>query len=100
MGLYGGSVIGTILGDVYGITIGIDVGTYLGSLDGSLDRSYYVNIQGLLLVGSLGYTDGKVLGSYEGIKLGLSAGKVLVTILVNVDGITWDLLMVTPLHYT
>ena len=53
-----------------------------------------------MLVGSLGYTDGKVLGSYEGIKLGLSAGKVLVTILVNVDGITWDLLMVTPLHYT
>ena len=40
-----------------------------------------------MLVGSLGFTDGKVLGSDEGIKLGLSDVKVLGTILANVDGI-------------
>ena len=41
-----------------------------------------------MLVYSLGYTYGKVLGSDEGIKLGLFDDKVLGNILVNVDGIT------------
>ena len=41
-----------------------------------------------MLGGSLGYTYGKVLGSDEGIKLGLSDGKVIDTIIRNVDGIT------------
>ena len=40
---------------------------------------------------SLGSTDGKVLGSDEGIKLEISDGKVLVTILGNIDGITLGL---------
>ena len=37
---------------------------------------------------SLGYTDGKLLGSYEGITLGLFGGKFIGTIVVNVDEIT------------
>ena len=37
---------------------------------------------------SLGSTDGKVFGSDEGIKLGLSDVGVLGTIIGNVDGIT------------
>ena len=36
---------------------------------------------------SLGYTDGKVHGSDEGIKLGCIDAKLLGTILGNVDGI-------------
>ena len=41
-----------------------------------------------MIGGSLGYTDGKVLGSDEGTKLGLYGDKVRGTILVDVDGIT------------
>ena len=41
-----------------------------------------------MLGGSLQYNHGKVIGSYEGITMGISDGKVLVTILGNVDGIT------------
>ena len=41
-----------------------------------------------MLGDSLGSTDGKVLGSDEGIKLGLSHGKVIGTILGNGDVIT------------
>ena len=40
---------------------------------------------------SLGYTDGKVLGSGEGIKLVYNDGKVPVNILGNVDEITLEL---------
>ena len=40
-----------------------------------------------MLGGSLGYTNGKVLGSDEGIKLRFFDGNVLRTILGNVDGI-------------
>ena len=36
---------------------------------------------------SLGYTDGKVYGSDEGIKLGCIDGILIGTIIVNVDGI-------------
>ena len=36
----------------------------------------------------MGYTDGKALGSNEGIKLGLSGSEVIGTILGNVDRIT------------
>ena len=35
----------------------------------------------------MGYTDSKVHDSYEGIELGCNDGKVLGTILGNVDGI-------------
>ena len=73
--------------NVYGIIIGLDVGTELVSLDGSCDGSNYVNLEGLLLGGSLGHTDGKFYVSEEGIKLGSTGGKVLVTILRNVDWI-------------
>ena len=48
-----------------------------------------------MLGDSLGYTDGKVLGSDEGFKMGSTDGKVLGIILRDVDEITWDLLMVT-----
>ena len=41
-----------------------------------------------MLGDSLGSTYGNVLGFYEGIKLGISGGKVIGTILRNVDGIT------------
>ena len=77
MGLYDGKVLVTILLNVYGITLGIDVGTELGSLDGYLDGSDNNMLGGLLLGYSLEYTDGKVLGTDEGIKLGLSGVKCL-----------------------
>ena len=35
----------------------------------------------------MGYTDGKVHGSDEGIRLGSTNGKVLGTTLIDVDGI-------------
>ena len=41
----------------------------------------YGNVEGLLIGDSLGSTYGKVIGSDEGIKLGLSGVKVLETIL-------------------
>ena len=44
-----------------------------------------------MLGGSLEYTDGKVLGSDEGIKLLSTGGKLFVTILVIVDRITLGL---------
>ena len=49
--------------------------------------------------GSLGYTAGKVLGSDEGIKLGFADGKVIFTILVNVDRITLGLDIGTKLGF-
>ena len=45
------------------------------------------------------YTNGKLLDSDEGIKLGLFGGKVLGTILVNADGITLRLDVGTDLVY-
>ena len=45
--------------------IGLDVGTDLGCVDGLFDSSNDVKLEVLLLVGSLGYNDGKVLGSDE-----------------------------------
>ena len=66
-----GKVLGTILGNVYGITLGIDIGTYLVPLDGLFDGSNDVNIEGLLPVESLGYTDGKLFGYNEGINCDL-----------------------------
>ena len=57
----------TILANVDGITLDIDVGTGPSSLDGLFDGYNYGKLEGLLLVGSLGSTDGKVLGSDEGV---------------------------------
>ena len=72
-----GKVIGTILGDVDGITCGLDIGTELGSLYESFDGSNDGKIERLFLGESLRYTDCKVIGSDEGIKMGLSGGKTL-----------------------
>ena len=88
LGYTDGKEIGTIIVNVHGITLRLVVGTKMGSLDGSFDVSNDGNLKGLLNVESMGFTDGKVLGSDEGIKLGLSGGKVLGTILGNVDEIT------------
>ena len=59
----------------------------MGSLDGSLDGSNDIKLEILLLGDSLGYTYGGVLVSNKGIKLGPSDGKVLETVLGNVDEI-------------
>ena len=69
LGSAGGKVLGTILGNVDGVTLGIDVGTELGSLDRSFYDSNDDKLEGLLLGESLGYIDGKGLGSNEGIKV-------------------------------
>ena len=84
--LFDVKVLVTILVNVYGITLVVDVGTQLGSLNESLDGSHDGKIDGLFLVGSLGYTGFKVYGYDEVIKLGSNDGKVLFRILVNVDG--------------
>ena len=88
---------GTIIGDVDGLTLGIDIGTEMGYFDGFFDSSNHSKIEVLLLVGSLGYNDGKVLGSHEGIKLGSTDGNMLGTILGHVDGIILELGVVTDL---
>ena len=51
-------MLGIILENTDGITLGLDVGLYLGSWDGSFDGSNDSKLEGLLLQGSLGYTDG------------------------------------------
>ena len=80
----GGKVFGTMLGNADRITLEIGVGTDQGSLDGYLNGSNVVKIEGLLIRSSLGYTDDKLPGSDEGIKLVLFYGKFLGTILGNV----------------
>ena len=82
---------GTILGYLDGITLRLDVVTELGSLDGYFDGYNYVKIEVVLLGDSLVFTDDKVLGSNEGLKLVLSDSKLLVTILEYVYGITIEL---------
>ena len=69
LGSTDGKLFGTILLNVYIITFRIDIGTDLGSLYGSFDGSNYGNLWGVLIEDSLGYIDGKVFGSDEGIKL-------------------------------
>ena len=56
-------VISIILVNVYGITLGIDVGTYISSLYVSFDNSNDVKLECLFIGGSLGSSNGKVLGS-------------------------------------
>ena len=69
IGFSDGKIPVTILGNVYKINLVIDIGTEMGYLNGSFDGSNYGNIEGLFIGESLGYTDVKVLGSDEGIKL-------------------------------
>ena len=94
-----GEVIGTIPGNLYLITLGLDFGTDMDYSDVSFDGSSSGNIKGLFIGGSLGSTDSKVIGSDEGIKLGISEGKVIDTILVNVYGITLWIDVGTDLSY-
>ena len=86
-----GKLLATIFADVDEITLGIDVGPELGHLGGSFDTSNDGNHQGLLLGVSLVPTGGKVIVSDQGIKLRSTDCKLLVTILVNVDGTTLGL---------
>ena len=86
-----GKVLVTILGKLYEITLGFDVGTDLVSSYGFFDGLDSGNLKALLIGESLEYTDGKVIGSDEGIKLGSKDGKGLGTVIVNVDGITLGL---------
>ena len=65
----------------------------------SSDGSNDINFDVLLLGDSLGYTDGKVIGSDEGIKLGLFDDKLLGTTYKNVDGITFGIYFGTELGY-
>ena len=83
-----GKRIYTILANVYVIILGLDVVSELGYLYGSFDGSNDVKLEGLFIGGSLVSTDGKFIGSDEGIKLGYTGGKVLGTIFGGVDGIT------------
>ena len=87
----GGKVLGTIILNVDEITLRINVGTELGYLDGSFDGSNYGKIEGLLIADLLRSIDDKVIGSYEGIKMVLSDGRVFVTLLRNVDVISFGL---------
>ena len=65
LGIYDGKVLVPILGNIDGIRVGFDVGTELSSLDGYFEGSNDDKLEGLLIVDSLGFDDGKVLGSYE-----------------------------------
>ena len=73
--------------NVDGITFLIDVGTEVGSVDGSLDYSNGGKLEGLFLGDSLVYTDGKVISSDKGKKLGSYGSKVLGNILGKLNGI-------------
>ena len=86
-----GEVIVNILVNLDGITLGVDVGIYLGSLDGSYGGYNDGKLERLFIADSLSSTDGKVLGYDEGIIMRSTDGKLLVTILENVDGITFDI---------
>ena len=89
--------IGALLGNVYGIILGIDIVTDLGSIDISFDGYNYDKFGGLFNVDSLKTTYIKVLGSDEGVKLGLSHGKVLVVILINAGRIIFQIYFGTEL---
>ena len=84
-------MLGPVLENVDGITIEIDVESELDSLYGSSNFSYDIMLQGLLIRYSLGSIDGKMIGSNKEIKLGSTNGRVIGTILGNVDGITLGL---------
>ena len=66
----------------------LDIGNNLLSLDGSFGDSTGDNIEGLLIVDSMGSTDNKIFISEEGIQLGSTDGNVIGTLLGNVDRIT------------
>ena len=69
LGLSSVFLLGNILGNDEGITIFIEVGQKLRSLDEPFDVYNDVKFVGLYLGDSLEYTDGKVIGYDEGIKV-------------------------------
>ena len=85
------AVLGNILRKVDIIALWLDFGTELGSLDGYFDGSNVGTFDGLFIGYLLGSTDGKVIGSGEGITFGSTYGKVLVPIVVYVEGKTLGL---------
>ena len=93
LGIFDDIVLSAILVDINRIKLGFNVKTELGSLYGSFDGFNDGNIEELFLVGSLWSTHGRVIGSNEDIKMLLSDGKVLRTILVNVDVIYFGLML-------
>ena len=92
-------MLGTIIGNVYGIKLGHDVVKELDSLDQCFDGSNDGSFEWLFLEDSLVSTDGKVLGSDEGISLSPTDGKVLGTIPGNVYGITLGIDFESELGY-
>ena len=84
MGICFGEVLGTMFVNVDGIIIGLDVGTDLASLDRYFGSYNDGKFQSLLIGNALEYTDDKMLGFDEGIKLGYIESKVNGTILINV----------------
>ena len=74
-------VLGTIFRDSDEITPGVDVGTELEYLYGTFDSYNFGKLESLFFWDSLWSTDGKVLGSDEGIKMGSTNGEVLGNIL-------------------
>ena len=81
MGYTDSKVFDTILRNVYGITLGIDIGTDMGFFDVSFDDCNDDKLEGLLIEGSLVSADGKIIGYDEGITLGSTYSKVLVTMI-------------------
>ena len=80
-------MIGIIIGNVDGILTWLHIRTELCSLHSFFGGSNDGNLEGLFIGVSLKCTDTKVLGSDEGIKLGLSDCKVIGTLLGDVDRI-------------
>ena len=88
MRLSDSKVLGNIPGNIDEILFGLDVETDLGYLNRSFDTSNDGNFEGFLIRDLLWSTYGKVIGFDEGIKQRYTDGKVIRTILGNVDGIT------------
>ena len=93
MVIFYGKVLGTIFGDLDRISLVFIVWIEQGALRRLFYRFFNRKLKLILLGHSLGYTDGKMLGSDEGINLGLFDGKVLGTVLGNVDRMTWNILI-------
>ena len=83
LGLSDGIVLGNIVRNVGGITIELNDGTYMVSLDGYFDGS----------------NDGKLEVLFIGESLVSTGGKVLGTIIGNVDEITLDIYVGTEIGY-
>ena len=72
-------MVGTKLKNADGVSHGLDFGTYLESLDGYFNGFNEDKFEDLLIVDSLGYNVGKVLGSYVYIKPGYTDDEAIGT---------------------